>query len=77
MDMLNESLEKFKTEEAKLKDMLKIAACEEIECMDSDTLKAIQAVFRFMDASTELIDQQTKTIYEMNNKLDKLLERKS
>ena len=75
--MLNESLERFKTEEAKLKDMLKIAACEEIEGMDSNTLKAIQAVFGFMDATTELTEQQTKTIYEMNNKLDKLLERKS
>lgn len=75
--MLNESLERFKIEEAKLKDMLKIAACEEIEGMDSDTLKAIQAVFRFMDATTELTEQQTKTIYEMDKKLDKLLERKS
>ena len=75
--MLNESLEKFKTEEAKLKNVAKIAACDEIEHMDSSTLEAIQAVFRFMDASTELIDQQTKTIYEMDKKLDKLLERKS
>ena len=75
--MLNESLKIFKTEEAKLKDVLKIAACDEIENMDSNTLEAIQTVFRFMDASTELIEQQTKTIYEMNNKLDKLLERKS
>ena len=75
--MLNESLEKFKTEESNVKEVLKELAIKDIERMSSSDLDAIQAVFRFVDATTELIEQQIKTIYEMDKKLDKLLERKS
>ena len=44
-----------------------------IEEMDHDTLDAMQAALKFLEASNELIEQQTKAIDEMNEKLDKLL----
>ena len=44
-----------------------------IEEMDHDTLDAMQAALKFLEASNELIEKQTQTIDEMNEKLDKLL----
>lgn len=71
--MLKESLENFKKEEERLTVVLKKEATKDIESMDSDTFEAIQAVFGFMKASTDLIEEQTKVLDQMNEKLDKLL----
>lgn len=73
MIMLKESLENFKKEEERLTVVLKKEATKDIESMDSDTFEAIQAVFGFMKASTDLIEEQTKALDQMNEKLDKLL----
>lgn len=73
MIMLNESLEKFKKEEEKVTVVLRKAAAKDIESMDSDTFEAIQAVFGFLKASTDLIEEQTKVLDQINEKLDKLL----
>lgn len=75
--MLETSLKNFKNEERKMTDVLKLAAVDGIDKMDSRTFEAIQAVFGFMRASTDLIDEQTKAIDEINKKLDKLMKRKS
>ena len=71
--MLKESLENFKKEEERLTVILKKEATKDIESMDSDTFEAIQAVFGFMKASTDLNEEQTKVLDQMNEKLDKLL----
>ena len=71
--MLKESLENFKKEEERLTVILKKEATKDIESMDSDTFEAIQAAFGLMKASTDLIEEQTKVLDCMNEKLDKLL----
>lgn len=75
--MLNVSLEDFKKNGENLNKTLKKMAAEDIDTMDQQTFETIQAVLGFMNASTELIAEQTKAIDEMNNKLDKLLREKA
>lgn len=72
--MLMESLEKFKADEENLKGKLKMMASGEIETMDSDDLETIQAMFKIMDSAMLLLEDQTRTINSMNEKLDKILE---
>lgn len=72
--MLMESLEKFKADEKNLKGRLKMMASGEIEIMDSDDLETIQAMFKIMDSAMLLLEDQTRTINSMNEKLDKILE---
>ena len=74
--MLNANLEDFKKNGENLNKTLKKMAAEDIDTMDQQTFETIQAVLRFMKASTELIAEQAKVIDEMNNKLDKLLREK-
>lgn len=62
-----------KAKEAKdayMKLLLRDGAIEE---MDHDTLDAIQSGLKFLEAANQLVEQQTKAIDEMNDKLDKLL----
>ena len=73
--MLMESLEKFKADEENLKGKLKMMASGEIETMDSKSLETIQSMFKFMDSTTTLIEEQTKAIDTMNKKLDEILRR--
>ena len=75
--MLMESLEKFKADEENLKGKLKMMASGEIETMDSDDLETIQAMFKIMDSAMLLLEDQTRTINSMNEKLDKILERRA
>ena len=72
--MLMESLVKFKADEENLKGKLKMMASGEIETMDSDDLETIQAMFKIMDSAMLLLEDQTRTINSMNEKLDKILE---
>ena len=72
--MLMESLEKFKADEENLKGKLKMMASGEIETMNSDDLETIQAMFKIMDSAMLLLEDQTRTINSMNEKLDKILE---
>lgn len=71
--MLKESLENFKKEEERLTDVLKKTVAKDIDSMDSDTFEAIQVVFGVLRASTDLVEEQTKVLDQMNEKLDKLL----
>lgn len=75
--MLKKSLNRFEEAEKELKDILKHEAAGNIERMDANTLNAIQSVFKFMDATDELIRQQTLTIDDMNRKIDKILSKVS
>lgn len=74
--MLKESLKNFKEAEKDLMDIFKQeAVISNIESMDANTLNAVQSVFRFMDASTRLIEEQTLAIDSMNKKIDEILSR--
>lgn len=74
--MLKESLEKFEQAEKELVDVVKHEAFDGIETMDVNTMLAIQSVFKFMEATTELIKQQTLAIDEMNRKIDELMKKR-
>ena len=73
--MLMASLETFKESEKEVKEKLKTMAFDEIETMDSRSLETIQSMFKFMDSTTTLVEEQTKTIDTMNKKLDEILRR--
>lgn len=67
---------KYKEASEKVKDScMKLAFRDSrtIEEMDHDTLDAIQAALKLLEASNEIIENQTRVIDEMNEKLDKLL----
>lgn len=71
--MLMESLEKFKADEEKMKGKLKMMASRDIETMNSDDLETIQAMFKILDSAMLLLEDQTRTINSMDEKLDKIL----
>lgn len=67
--------EKFVEAAKNVKDSCMRLAMRDVENMDHDTLDAMQATLKFLEATNALVEQQTKTIDEMNRKLDKLLEK--
>lgn len=70
--MLVQSLERFEKDEVSMKEALKVLAASDLETMSSSTFQVIQSMLRFMDASTELIKEQTMVLNSMNEKLNSL-----
>ena len=67
---------KYKEASEKVKDScIKLAFRDSraIEEMDHDTLDAMQAALKLLEASNEIIENQARVIDEINEKLDKLL----
>ena len=67
---------KYKEASEKVKDScmkLVFRDSRAIEEMDHDTLDAMQAALKLLEASNEIIENQARVIDEMNEKLDKLL----
>lgn len=45
------------------------------DCIDVEAFELMQGMFKMCDLSMKLMEEQAETIDEINNKLDKLLER--
>ena len=71
--MLNEKMYNFENAANKLRCDIKFAASEDIDNMDDNSFRTLQSVLRFMDASTELIIEQTKVISNMEKKIEEIL----
>lgn len=67
-----ESLVKFEMRADEMMNVLKVAAIDDIEKADEDTMRTIMAVIKFIRATTDLIAEQSRTIESMNKKLDEL-----
>lgn len=68
-----EGSEKYSEAAQKMKKQLSSLAGEEIQTMDENTLKTIQAVFGFIDAAEVIIAEQQRALQTVNSKLDELL----
>lgn len=56
-----------------LKKLMVKQASEEIQTMDEDTLKAIQAVLGFIDATESIIAEQEEALKTIDDQLNELL----
>ena len=74
--MLKKARENYVEAASKMKSCLVKEEITDIENMDANRLETIQVVLRFMDASNDLIVEQTKALENMDNKLDQLLNQK-
>lgn len=74
--MLKKARENYVEAASKMKSCLVKEGITDIENMDANKLEAIQVALRFMDASNDLIAEQTKALENMDSKLDQLLNQK-
>ncbi len=74
---MKNAVDKFEDSVNNVKELYFKTVCDEemLKCMDADTLKLMQASMDVIDASLELTVKQAKTIEEVNNKLDVLVQK--
>ena len=65
--------EKYNKAANDLKELMAKQASEEIQTMDEDTLKAIQAVLGFIDATESIIAKQEEALKTIDEQLNELL----
>lgn len=65
--------EKYNKVANDLKKMMVKQASEEIQTMDKNTLKAIQAVLGFIDATESIIAEQEEALKTIDEQLNELL----
>lgn len=65
--------EKYNKAANDLKKLMVKQASEEIQTMDEDTLKAIQAVLGFIDATESIIAEQEEALKTIDEQLNELL----
>ena len=79
MDMMN-TVRDLKQSYGDMMNVCKKKLGEEVfddnNVMDIEFFEMMRGMFRMGDLAMQLVEQQAQTIQEMNNKLDKLLERK-
>lgn len=74
---MKEAMEKFENAVNELMDMSKRELGQIVfeEDMDDRAISVLRMSFNLVDASMELMQAQTKLMIEMNEKLDKLVEK--
>ena len=74
---MNEAKNNYELAAQKLEENLTACVAKDFTSMDEEEFRGMQSLINFMNAANKLIVAQAEHIEQINNKLDKLLERES